>query len=40
MMGLTLLFEVLPYFQELVRGLRYAGAPQRPEGSHGKPTAS
>ena len=26
MMGLTLLFEVLPYLEELVRGLRYAGA--------------
>jgi hypothetical protein len=25
MMGLTLLFEVLPYLEELVRGLRYAG---------------
>jgi hypothetical protein len=25
MMGLTLLFEVLPYMEELVRGLRYAG---------------
>ena len=28
MMGLTLLFEVLPYIEELVRGLRYAGAGQ------------
>ena len=26
MMGLTLLFEILPYIEELVRGLRYAGA--------------
>ena len=28
MTGLTLLFEVLPYIEELVRGLRYAGAGQ------------
>jgi len=30
MMGLTLLFEVLPFLEELVRGLRYAGAARRP----------
>ena len=29
-LGLTLLFEVLPYLEELVRGLRYAGATRRP----------
>jgi hypothetical protein len=28
-MGLTLLFEVLPFLEELIRGLRYSGAARR-----------
>jgi hypothetical protein len=30
MLGLTLVFEILPYLEELVRGLRYAGGNRRP----------